>query len=82
MFPVLALQTEWVPLMIWLSICGFFRGCCLSNFTLTISECCTLEKLPAAFGLHMVAKGLFVLILGPVVGNYTLLIFFKLNTTF
>lgn len=65
---VLALQTEWVPLMIWLSICGFFRGVCLSNFTLTISEFCPLEKLPAAFGLHMVAKGIFVVIIGPIIG--------------
>ncbi|XP_063374750.1 uncharacterized protein LOC134662451 [Cydia amplana] len=65
---VLAEQTEWVPLMIWLSICGFFRGMCLSNFTLTISEYCPLEKLPAAFGLHMVGKGVFVVIIGPIIG--------------
>ncbi|OWR55439.1 monocarboxylate transporter 9 [Danaus plexippus] len=65
---VLAEQSEWVPLMIWLSICGFFRGMCLSNFTLTISEYCPLEKLPAAFGLHMVSKGVFVVIIGPLIG--------------
>ncbi|KAG6450732.1 uncharacterized protein LOC115443929 [Manduca sexta] len=65
---VLAEQSEWVPLMIWLSICGFFRGMCLSNFTLTISEYCPLEKLPAAFGLHMVSKGAFVVAIGPLIG--------------
>lgn len=65
---VLAEQTEWIPLMIWLSICGFFRGMCLSNFTLTISEYCPLEKLPAAFGLHMVSKGVFVVAIGPLIG--------------
>ncbi|XP_034825437.1 monocarboxylate transporter 14 isoform X2 [Maniola hyperantus] len=65
---VLAEQTEWVPLMIWLSICGFFRGMCLSNFTLTISEYCPLEKLPAAFGLHMVSKGVLVVLIGPLIG--------------
>ncbi|XP_041973535.1 uncharacterized protein LOC121729171 [Aricia agestis] len=65
---VLAEQTEWVPLMVWLSICGFFRGMCLSNFTLTISEYCPLEKLPAAFGLHMVSKGLLVVMIGPIIG--------------
>ncbi|PZC82530.1 uncharacterized protein LOC110371837 [Helicoverpa armigera] len=65
---VLAEQTDWVPLMIWLSICGFFRGMCLSNFTLTISEYCPLEKLPAAFGLHMVSKGVFVVAIGPIIG--------------
>ncbi|KAJ2950508.1 hypothetical protein O0L34_g8752 [Tuta absoluta] len=65
---VLAEQTEWIPLMIWLSICGFFRGMCLSNFTLTISEYCPLEKLPAAFGLHMVSKGVLVVLIGPLIG--------------
>ncbi|CAK1578564.1 unnamed protein product [Parnassius mnemosyne] len=65
---VLAEQSEWVSLMIWLSICGFFRGMCLSNFTLTISEYCPLEKLPAAFGLHMVSKGVFVVAIGPLIG--------------
>ncbi|XP_068627758.1 monocarboxylate transporter 14 [Battus philenor] len=65
---VLAEQSEWVPLMVWLSICGFFRGMCLSNFTLTISEYCPLEKLPAAFGLHMVSKGVFVVAIGPLIG--------------
>lgn len=65
---VLAEQTEWVSLMIWLSICGFFRGMCLSNFTLTISEYCPLEKLPAAFGLHMVSKGVLVVLIGPMIG--------------
>lgn len=67
---VLAEQSDWVSLMIWLSICGFFRGMCLSNFTLTISEYCPLEKLPAAFGLHMVSKGVFVVIIGPIIGKY------------
>ncbi|KAI5634329.1 major facilitator superfamily domain-containing protein [Phthorimaea operculella] len=66
---VLAEQTEWIPLMIWLSICGFFRGMCLSNFTLTISEYCPLEKLPAAFGLHMVSKGVLVVLIGPLIGK-------------
>lgn len=64
----LAEQSEWIPLMVWLSICGFFRGMCLSNFTLTISEYCPLEKLPAAFGLHMVSKGVLVVAIGPLIG--------------
>lgn len=42
---------------------------CLSNFTLTISEYCPLEKLPAAFGLHMVSKGVFVVAIGPLIGK-------------
>ncbi|KAI5634330.1 hypothetical protein NE865_12944 [Phthorimaea operculella] len=40
---------------------------CLSNFTLTISEYCPLEKLPAAFGLHMVSKGVLVVLIGPLI---------------
>nr|CAD7398446.1 unnamed protein product [Timema cristinae] len=43
-------------------------GAALINFTLTISEHCSLEKLPAAFGLHMVAKGLFIVAIGPLIG--------------
>jgi hypothetical protein len=55
--------------MVTLVINGFFRGATLINFTLTISEHCSLEKLPAAFGLHMVAKGLFIAALGPLIGE-------------
>lgn len=64
----MAEQTEWTQLMIWLSICGFFRGSALSNFTLTVSEYCSLEKLPSAFGWHLVGKALFVITFGPLIG--------------
>ncbi|XP_069674656.1 monocarboxylate transporter 14 isoform X2 [Periplaneta americana] len=64
----LAEQTEYTALMITLVVNGFFRGATLINFTLTISEHCSLEKLPAAFGLHMVGKGIFIVAFGPVIG--------------
>ncbi|CAH1127274.1 unnamed protein product [Ceutorhynchus assimilis] len=66
---VLAQQTEYLGIMIWMAIAGFFRGAALINFAITISEYATLEKLPAAFGLHNVGKGLFVVTLGPVLGK-------------
>ncbi|XP_030766459.1 uncharacterized protein LOC115890384 isoform X2 [Sitophilus oryzae] len=66
---VLAHQTEYVWILVWLVIAGFTRGAALINFAITISEYATLEKLPAAFGLHNVGKGLFVVILGPVLGK-------------
>ncbi|KAH8421275.1 hypothetical protein KR009_012131 [Drosophila setifemur] len=65
---IMAEQTEWTQLMVWLSICGFFRGSALSNFTLTVSEYCSLEKLPSAFGWHLVGKALFVITFGPLIG--------------
>ncbi|XP_037813078.1 uncharacterized protein LOC119604498 [Lucilia sericata] len=65
---IMAEQTEWSQLMIWLSICGFFRGSALSNFTLTVSEYCSLEKLPSAFGWHLVGKAVFVICFGPLIG--------------
>lgn len=68
-FTVMAEQTEWTNILIWLIICGFVRGAALINFTITISEYSSLEKLPAAFGLHMVGKGLFVVAFGPVLGR-------------
>lgn len=64
----MAEQTEYYHLMFWLFICGFFRGMALSNFTLTVSEYCSLEQLPAAFGWHMIGKGLFVTLFGPLIG--------------
>lgn len=69
---VLAEQTEWNGIIIWLSISGFFRGSALANFTLTVSEYCSLEKLPAAFGWHMIGKAVFVVALGPLIGKYGL----------
>jgi len=38
---------------------------------LVISEYCDdkMDKLPAAFGLHMVAKGIFIVALGPLIGE-------------
>ncbi|XP_031338936.1 uncharacterized protein LOC116167647 isoform X2 [Photinus pyralis] len=65
---VLAEQTDYTMILVWLFVCGFVRGAALINFTITISEYSTLDKLPAAFGLHMVGKGLFVVALGPVLG--------------
>ncbi|XP_030244867.1 uncharacterized protein LOC115564554 [Drosophila navojoa] len=65
---IMAEQTDWTQLMVWLSICGFFRGSALSNFTLTVSEYCSLEKLPSAFGWHLVGKALFVISFGPLIG--------------
>jgi hypothetical protein len=67
--PVFAEQTDYTALMATLVINGFFRGATFINFTLTIAEYCSLDKLPAAFGLHMVAKGLFIVALSPPIGK-------------
>ncbi|KAG5870484.1 hypothetical protein JTB14_001678 [Gonioctena quinquepunctata] len=68
----LAQQTDWTMIVIWLFICGFARGTTLINYTITIAEYTsnysTMDKLPAAFGLHMVCKGLFVVVIGPLLG--------------
>lgn len=68
-FIVLAEQTDWTRIIVWLSISGFFRGSALANFTLTVSEYCSLEKLPAAFGWHMIGRAVFVVALGPLIGK-------------
>ncbi|XP_045478952.1 uncharacterized protein LOC123683965 [Harmonia axyridis] len=65
---VLAIQKEKSMILTWLAIAGFVRGSALINFAICISEYSTLEKLPAAFGLHNVGKGLFVVALGPLLG--------------
>lgn len=63
---------EWIQLETILIISGFFRGATLINMMLVISEYCDskMDKLPAAFGIHMVAKGIFIVALGPLIGNY------------
>ncbi|XP_062537509.1 uncharacterized protein LOC134205866 [Armigeres subalbatus] len=65
---IVAQQRTYTELMVWLSITGFFRGVALANFTLCVSEYSSLEKLPAAFGWHMVGKGVFVIAFGPLIG--------------
>ncbi|XP_062701001.1 uncharacterized protein LOC109427373 [Aedes albopictus] len=65
---IVAHQRTYTELMVWLSITGFFRGVALANFTLCVSEYSSLEKLPAAFGWHMVGKGVFVIAFGPLIG--------------
>lgn len=67
----LAETGEWIQLETILIISGFFRGATLINMMLVISEYCDskMDKLPAAFGIHMVAKGIFIVALGPVIGK-------------
>lgn len=65
---IVAHQRTYSEVMIWLSVTGFFRGVALANFTLCVSEYSSLEKLPAAFGWHMVGKALFVVAFGPLIG--------------
>ena len=64
----LAEQTEWVPMLTVLVICGFCRGATLINYQLTVAECVSLDRLPGAVGLNMVAKGIAVVALGPLLG--------------
>lgn len=68
-FPVLAEQTQWIPLLITLVVHGFFRGLCLINFPLVISEYVPVDKFAAAYGLSMVSKGVFIVVLGPISGE-------------
>ncbi|XP_012532558.1 monocarboxylate transporter 12 [Monomorium pharaonis] len=65
---ILAEQTEKTPLIVMFVVAGFLRGTTLVNLNLCISECCTLKKLPSAFGIFMVFKGLCVVIMSPLIG--------------
>ncbi|XP_011156579.1 monocarboxylate transporter 1 [Solenopsis invicta] len=65
---ILAEQSEKTLLIAILVVAGFLRGAALVNLNLCISECCTLKKLPSAFGIFMVFKGLCVVIMSPLIG--------------
>ncbi|XP_032664228.1 uncharacterized protein LOC116840954 [Odontomachus brunneus] len=65
---VLAEQSGRVPLMVMFVVAGFLRGATLVNLNLSISEYVTLKKLPSAFGMFMVFKGLLVVTMSPLIG--------------
>lgn len=66
----MAEQSEGVPLKVMFVIAGFLRGATLVNLNLSISEYVTLKKLPSAFGMFMVFKGLLVVIMSPLIGMF------------
>lgn len=75
----MAEQKTWPRLMVTLVVHGFFRGFTLINFPLVLSESVVPEKFPAAFGLSMVSKGIFIVALGPFAGKINLLFIFLIS---
>lgn len=69
-FPVMAAQSKGTFLIVTFVIIGFLRGATLVNLNLSVSECCSLNKLPSAFGIFMVSKGLFVVLMSPLIGTF------------
>ncbi|XP_061936621.1 monocarboxylate transporter 2-like isoform X4 [Apis cerana] len=65
---VMVMQSKGTSLIVIFVIIGFLRGATLVNLNLTVSEYCSLSKLPSAFGMFMVFKGLFVIMLSPLIG--------------
>ncbi|BES99356.1 Major Facilitator Superfamily [Nesidiocoris tenuis] len=65
---VVAAQTETVPLMVALVVHGFLRGVTLIGFPLVLSEYSSKDNFPAVLGLSMVAKGIFIAIVAPIIG--------------
>ncbi|XP_031828547.1 monocarboxylate transporter 12-like isoform X2 [Nomia melanderi] len=65
---VMAAQSKGIWMIVTFVVIGFLRGATLVNLNLSVSECCTLKKLPSAFGMFMVSKGVFVIIMSPFIG--------------
>lgn len=65
---IMVMQSKGTFLIVIFVVIGFLRGATLVNLNLTVSEYCSLSKLPSAFGMFMVFKGLFVIILSPLIG--------------
>lgn len=64
----LAERSKGFTLIVIFIIIGFLRGATLVNLNLSVSECCTLKKLPSAFGIFMVSKGIIVVTMSPLIG--------------
>lgn len=69
---VIAEQNDHMTIMIVSLICGYIRAATIINQNLTCSDYCTHESLPAALGLVMVARAIFVMTLGQLLGKYKL----------
>lgn len=78
-FPVMVTQSKGTFLIVTFVIIGFLRGATLVNLNLTVSEYCSLSKLPSAFGMFMVSKGLFVIMLSPLIGRFNIIIRIMMN---
>nr|CAD7415130.1 unnamed protein product [Timema poppensis] len=64
----LATTKDFKVILVSLAFCGFVRGITVVNLNLSISEYCSNDKLPAALGINMVIKGVFILAFGPLLG--------------
>uniref|UniRef100_A0A0V0G6D4 Putative monocarboxylate transporter 4-like isoform x1 n=1 Tax=Triatoma dimidiata TaxID=72491 RepID=A0A0V0G6D4_TRIDM len=65
---ILALQEEMLSFIIVAVINGFIRGMTLINIPLVLSEYATKDNFPSVLGLSMVARGIFIVFLGPLGG--------------
>ncbi|EEB10360.1 monocarboxylate transporter, putative [Pediculus humanus corporis] len=61
-------QKNLTSTLIFASLCGIVRAALICNFNMSISEQTVPEKLPSALGLHMLFKGLAILVFAPVIG--------------
>lgn len=66
---VVAEQTNGTAIMVASLFCGYIRAATVINQNLTCSDYCTNEQLPAALGLVMIARGLFVMSVGQLLGK-------------
>lgn len=57
-------------LLIMSAIYGYVRAATVVNQNLTISEYASEDKLAGALGLNMIAKGVFVMTIGQLLGEY------------
>lgn len=67
---VLVSQNTYEGILIMASVTGFVRASIICNFNLSISDHVAPDKLPSALGLHMLFRGLGIMIFAPLVGTY------------
>lgn len=57
-------------LLVMSAVFGYVRAATVVNQNLVVSEYATKDQLPGALGLNMVAKGVAVISIGQLLGNY------------
>lgn len=67
---ILAETTDRTNLMVMSAIYGYVRAATVVNQNLTVSEYATQDKLASSLSLNMIMKGIFVMTIGQLLGNF------------
>lgn len=76
---ILAETSNRTSLIIMSAVYGYVRAATVVNQNLTISEYAAPDKLSSSLSLTMIMKGVFVMTIGQLLGNYHIFVYFSIE---